>query len=108
MERNIHDINREFSKLNASGMLEEKEKRKEKGDYTIRYGITKKPCFKKIDCTKMLPPLHYWICSLKNMENFAYHINTPVEVFNKKKRVMRRFKRKGKKATKAISKMPYS
>ena len=50
----------------------------------------------------MLPPLHYWICALDNMENFAYHINTPLEKFARKKRVMGRGKRKGKLAKDAI------
>ena len=102
MDRNIDQINSEFERLQESGLLEASAKRKEKGDYTIRYGITKKPCFKRIDCTKMLPPLHYWICALDNMENFAYHINTPLEKFARRKRVMGRGKRKGKLAKDAI------
>ena len=104
MDRSIQQINCEFEKLHDAGLLTEKEKRKERGNYKIRFGITKKPCFKKIDCTKMLPPLHFWICSLNHMEGFAYHINTPKEKFINKQRVMRRFKRKGKMATEAIGK----
>ena len=107
MNRNIQEINSEFERLNEAGLLEEKEKRKEKGNYKVRYGITKKPCFKRIDCTKMLPPLHYWICSLNHMENFAYHINTAAKHFKNKKRVMRRHQRKGKAAKKAIGKIVY-
>ena len=104
MNRNIQQTNVDFERLRDAGLLEDTQKRKEKGNYKIRYGITKKPCFKRIDCTKMLPPLHYWICALKHMENLAYHLNTPVDKFIKKKRVMGRFKRKGKEATAAMGK----
>ena len=99
MDRNVNDINSEFIRLNDAGLLTDKAKQKEKGDYTVRYGITKEPLFKKIDATKMMPPLHYWITQLNHIESFAYHINTPVEKFPKKQRVMRRGKRKGKAAT---------
>ena len=104
MDRDISHINSEFTRLNDAGLLTEAAKRKEKGKgkYHIRNGLTKKPCFKTIDCTKMLPPLHYWICSLKHMENMAYIINTPKEKFPKNKYVMGKGKRKGKVATKAV------
>ena len=105
LDRNIQNINSEFVRLHVAGLLTEKEKRKEKGNYKIRFGITKKPAFKCIDCTKMLPPLHYWICALNHMENFAYHINTAANKFKNKKRVMRRHARKGKAAKKAIGKI---
>ena len=98
MNRDIQQLNSEFTRLENEGLLTAQAKRKEKGDYHIRNGITKKPLFNIIDCTKMLPPLHLWICALDHMENFGYHINTPLEKFNKKKRVMRRGKRKGKAA----------
>ena len=104
MDRNIDQINCEYQRLEDAGLLSEKAKQKEKGNYKIRYGITKKPCFKRIDCTKMLPPLHYWICALNHMENFAYHINTPQRLFKNKKRVMRKNQRKGKDAKDAIKK----
>ena len=103
MDRDIEEINSEFQRLENAGMLTAAAKRKEKGDYHIRNGITKEPCFKKIDCTKFLPPLHFWICSLDHMESFGYHINTPLEKFNNKKRAMRGFgPRKGKVATEYI------
>ena len=102
MDRNIEQINREFERLSEAGLLTEKAKRKEKGDYTIRYGLTKKPCFKKLDCTKMLPPLHLWICALTNMESFAFINNTPLRLFKNKKRVMRKGQKKGKAATEGI------
>ena len=105
MNRNIRDINSEFIRLHLAGLLTEKEKRKEKGDYTVRYGITKEACFKEIDATKFLPPLHFWICALNHMESFAYHINTPAEKFINNERVMRRGKRKGKTATDHIEKV---
>ena len=103
MNRNIEELNDEFTRMNDAGLFTDTAKRKEKGDYHIRNGLTKKPGFKKIDCTKMLPPLHYWLCSLKHIENFAYIINTPKEKFPKKKRVMGKGTRKGKVATKAIN-----
>ena len=102
MDRNIEQINRDFERLSAAGLLTEKAKRKEKGDYHIRYGITKKPCFKKLDATKMLPPLHYWICALTHIEKFAFITNTPAKLFKNKRRVMRKGNRKGKAATDGI------
>ena len=95
MDRDIREINSEFIRLNEAELLTPQAKRKEKGDYTVRYGITKEPCFKQIDATKMMPPLHYWITQLDHIEQFAYHINTPEEKFKNKKRVMGRGKPKG-------------
>ena len=102
MDRNQEQINRDFRRLSRAGLLTEKAKRKEKGNYKIRYGITKKACFKKLDCTKMLPPLHLWICALTNMESFAFINNTPKHLFKNKKRVMRKGQRKGEAANKGI------
>ena len=102
MDRNIMQLNNDFIRFNDAGLLTEAAKRKEKGNYHIRNGLTKKPCFKKLDFTKMLPPLHYWICALNHIESFAYIINTPKEKFPAKKHVMGKGKRKGPIATKAI------
>ena len=80
MDRNIIDLNSEFIRLENDGKLTEKARAKQsrEKDYHTRNGITKKPAFKVIDLTKMMPPLHYWICSLNTMEEFAYIINTPI------------------------------
>ena len=102
MDRSQEELNNEFTRLNDAGLLTDAAKRKEKGNYHFRNGLTKEPCFKKIDCTKMLPPLHYWLCSLKHIENFAYILNTPKEKFPKNKRVMGKGSRKGKVAKKAF------
>ena len=67
MDRNIDDLNNEFIRLNDAGLLTDQAKRKEKGDYHIRNGLTKEPCFKKIDCTKMLPPI-----TLLDLQSKAY------------------------------------
>ena len=102
MDRSIEQINRDFIRLSEAGLLCDKAKQKEKGNYKIRYGITKKPCFKKIDCTKIMPPLHFWICALRHMEELAFILNTPLNKFKNKKRVMRKGQRKGKVAKDAI------
>ena len=54
MDRDIREINSEFIRLNEAELLTPQAKRKEKGDYTVRYGITKDACFKEIDATKSL------------------------------------------------------
>ena len=80
MDRNIEELNSEFIRLENEGLLtaSARAKQSREKDYHTRNGITKKPAFKVIDLTKMMPPLHYWICSLNTMEDFAYIINTPL------------------------------
>ena len=97
MDRNIEQLNNDFERLESAGLLTAKARAKQskEKDYHTRNGLTKKPIFKKIDLTKVLPPLHFRICSLNHMENFAYIINTPLKKFPNKKRVMRKGNRKG-------------
>ena len=80
MNRNIQELNSEFIRLENAGLLTKSARAKQsrEKDYHTRNGITKKPAFNVIDLTKMMPPLHYWICSLDTMESFAYIINTPL------------------------------
>ena len=80
MDRNIQQLNCDWLRLELAGLLTDKARAKQsrQKDYHTRNGITKEPCFKCIDCTKMLPPLHLLICSLNHMESFAYIINTPI------------------------------
>ena len=80
MDRDIDHLNSEYIRLENAGLLTDKARAKQsrQKDYHTRNGITKKPAFKRIDLTKMLPPLHYLICSLNHMESFAYIINTPI------------------------------
>ena len=90
MDRNVDQLNSEFERLDSAGLLTARARAKQsrEKDYHTRNGITKEPIFKKIDLTKMLPPLHYQICSLDHIENLAYRINTPAEKFLNQKRVM--------------------
>ena len=80
MDRNIEQLHSEYIRLKNEGLLTAKARAKQsrEKDYHTRNGITKEPAFKKFDLTKMLPPLHYQICSLNHMESFAYIINTPI------------------------------
>ena len=90
MDRSVDQLNSEYDRLESAGLLTDKARAKQsrEKDYHTRNGITKKPIFKKIDLTKMLPPLHLQICSLNHIENFAYRINTPKKKFKNNKRVM--------------------
>ena len=82
MDRDIEQLNSDYIRLENAGLLTDKARAKQsrQKDYHTRNGLTKKPAFKskKFDLTKMLPPLHFWICSLDHMESFAYIINTPI------------------------------
>ena len=72
MDRNIEQLNSEFIRLNDAGLLTDKARAKQcrQKDYHTRNGITKEPVFKKLDATKMLPPLHYMLCSLRHIGRF--------------------------------------
>ena len=91
MDRN-GDLQSEYERLESAGLLTKKARAKQsrEKDYHARNGVTKPPIVTKIDLRKMLPPLHYLICSLNHIENFAYRINTPVAKFKNNKRVMGR------------------
>ena len=80
MNRNIKEINSDYIRLENAGLLTDQARQKQsrRKDYHTRNGITKKAAFNVIDLTKMMPPLHYWICCLNTMEQFAYIINTPL------------------------------
>ena len=105
MDRN-GDLQSEYERLESAGLLTAKARAKQsrEKDYHARNGATKPAIITKIDLTKFLPPLHYLICSLNHIESFAYRINTKLEKFLNKKRVMGRGgKRQEKETMKAIN-----
>ena len=69
MDRSIQQENLNYVRLNEAGLLSDKARAKQsrEKDYHTRNGLTKEPAFKIIDCTKMMPPLHYLICSLNHI-----------------------------------------
>ena len=69
MDRSVEKLNSDYIRLNNEGLLTAKARAKQsrEKDYHTRNGLTKEPIFKSIDCTKMLPPLHYLICSLNHI-----------------------------------------
>ena len=93
MNRSPQELNSDYERLAKAGVFKRKTL---PSNYKIRYGLTQKPMFKRLDATKVslfsitnlfvmniplfhslqiTPPLHFLLCCLNSKENFAYHLN---------------------------------